>query len=317
MSVALILLPVVFIVALGAALARGGFLSQDLIRGLNRVAYWVGLPCLIFGTLAGMEPDAVLPWKAIGIFAAATLLAAVLAWFWILLARLPRAKVGTFVQASMRGNLAFIGLPIAVNYFEIVGIEFGETGFSSTMLIIAAMMLLYNIVAVPLFLFSQGGHSSGDSSFREKCQQVVANPLILSTLAGMVFWGFGGTLPGFLERTLTSLGQMALPLALLSIGGVVATLNPRGAVRDAVAASVIKILALPALVFVLGTIFQLEWEAFSILMIMAATPTAAVSYTLATQMRGDSALAAGAIMISTVTAWVPLLVVLSLLISLS
>ena len=46
------LAPVFAVIALGAALRRTGFVSDELLRGLNRVVYWVALPALLFGKIA-------------------------------------------------------------------------------------------------------------------------------------------------------------------------------------------------------------------------------------------------------------------------
>ena len=46
------LAPVFLVIALGALLRRSGLLSADLVGGITRLAYWVGLPALLFYKIA-------------------------------------------------------------------------------------------------------------------------------------------------------------------------------------------------------------------------------------------------------------------------
>ena len=47
----------------------------------------------------------------------------------------------------------------------------------------------------------------------------MTNPLLLASLAGVLFATFGIHVPSWLMESVSIVGQMALPLALLCIGG--------------------------------------------------------------------------------------------------
>ena len=51
------LLPVFLIIALGALLRKTKFVSAEFVAGLNRLVYWVALPCLLFYKLATASYD--------------------------------------------------------------------------------------------------------------------------------------------------------------------------------------------------------------------------------------------------------------------
>ena len=49
------LLPVLLMILLGTGLRRIRFLSAECFEGLNRLAFWVGLPCMLFIEIAGTK----------------------------------------------------------------------------------------------------------------------------------------------------------------------------------------------------------------------------------------------------------------------
>ncbi len=50
------LAPVFLLIVLGGALLRAGFLTPELSKGINRLAYWVALPALLFQSTASAGP---------------------------------------------------------------------------------------------------------------------------------------------------------------------------------------------------------------------------------------------------------------------
>ena len=144
------LLPVFLIIGLGAALAAGGKLRADMLKGFNWLAYWVGLPCLLFASVGQTEDITGRPLRIFGVLLAATLATGGIAWVAARLLGLPRSVIGTFVQGAFRGNLTLLGLPVAI-------FAFGQAVVPVVALAIAPMMILYNIFAAFVLLASQEG----------------------------------------------------------------------------------------------------------------------------------------------------------------
>ena len=124
--------------------------------------------------------------------------------------------------------------------------------------------------------------------------------MFLSAVAGIAFLATGLTMPSVLEKTLDILGGMALPLALLLIGGSL-SLKPRsrGAWKPAVAASLVKLFLIPALGLGFYSVLGLEPDDFMPGLILLCTPTATVVYVMAMEMNGEPDLASAAISVST------------------
>ena len=84
---------------------------------------------------------------------------------------------------------------------------------------------------------------------------------------------------------------------------------PSGHTLHAVVFSTIVTAHAPALGWVVGRALGLGGLELKVVMILMACPTAIVSYTMALEMKGDEALASGAIVLSVVTSLAALAVV--------
>lgn len=296
-----LLAPIFALIALGALLQRTGLLGTEMIPPLNRLLYWMGLPVVVFYSLAVAEPDSGAYGPLLRVLVLATGVSVALAWVWSWLLRMPRKGRGTFVQAAFRGNLSFIGLPLLLT---VPGVP-----TAPAMMAMAPMLILYNVIAVTVLLASQPGDERG--RWRPILREIVRNPIILASLAGAVWHEAGWRLPTAVELTLRSLAQMTLPLALLCIGAALLTVPLRGNRRIATVAAVHKVALSPLIGYGIGRAFQVDPPTLLAALLCLACPTAAVSYTMARQFDGDEAMAATAVVLSAVLSAPALAVVLA------
>ncbi len=102
-----------------------------------------------------------------------------------------------------------------------------------------------------------------------------------------------------IERWLDILSDLALPLALLIIGGSLSFEMVRMRPAALLLSAAIKLIALPALGYFLYRIFGLRPTDYLPGIILLASPTATVSYVMAREMKGDIDFAVAAISTST------------------
>lgn len=299
-----ILAPVFLVIVLGWVLARSGFLPGVAIHDLNRLTYWVGLPSLLFYRIGTADPEIQGVTGLLLVCAAATLLAIVAAGIGAGLMGLPRRSYGTFMQGVFRGNLAFIGLPVVIYAFS----DAGGGPEASALLVLGPLIVLYNVLAVVVLVFSGGG--TGRGIVTPALYGLVTNPILIASLAGVSFAFSGFPLPAMADRTISAVGQMALPLALLCIGATLYTTRIQGSLHWAVVGAVLKVALVPAIGLGLAWAVGLSAEHTRIALILLACPTASVSYVLARQLRGDEALASSIVVIANVLAVPALFVVL-------
>src|SRR5690606_20272906 len=141
---------------------------------------------------------------------------------------------------------------------------------------------------------------------------LLTNPILISCLAGLLVSLSGWSLPSLFQRTLTAVGQMALPLALICIGGTLHATRLRGSLRFALIGSLMKVVLVPAIGWLLAWWVGLSAEHARIMLLLLACPTASVSYVLVRQLHGDEALASSIIVLSNLFAVPAMAVVLAI-----
>jgi hypothetical protein len=205
--------------------------------------------------------------------------------------KLKRHRVGSFLQCSFHGNLGYIGLAVAFYFL-------GNQGFTRASILAGFVMLLQNFLAV-VALSRFNKEPDQKISTLSLMRRVLLNPVIISAMAGMAFSLMGLGLPVILDRSLKILSGMALPLALLVIGTSISFAQMRQQLRLTVLIGVLKLLLLPASGLLLFYLLDLHRIDYLPALILLASPTATVSYVMASEMAGDSDMATAAISITT------------------
>jgi predicted permease len=305
-----ILAPTFLLIAFGAALLRSGFVSPEFLREGNRVVYWFGLPALLFNELASASFEVGGPAKLmVGAMLAATAALIVLSYAGAWLLRLPASATGTFVQGAFRGNLAFVGLPIIYSLPDSLKIRDVPVRTIAVM-VVAPMLVIYNVVGIVVLLASQ--IDVKQLSGKYLVQQIVTTPPLVATVAGIAYAATGWPWPAVLYATFDALAQLALPLALLGIGGAMVSTPFGGAWRSPLSAALLKTAAAPTLGWLCGRWLGLGALELKLVMVLLATPTAIISYTKVVELEGSPALASGSIVFSTVLSIVALAGILAL-----
>ena len=301
MPVVAIILPVFLVILLGGVLTRTRFLDAELIAGLNRLTYYVGLPAYLFSSIAGAAFGGGRAAALFGVMSGASLLVLFVGYGVAKLRRVPAESVGSFLHAAIRGNLAYIGLPVVTLALA----AHGADGLrQEALLAMAPLVVVTNTLGVLLLLI---GHAKpGPAMLRSLVWQLATNPLLLASAAG------GVGLPAWLTQSVAVTGQLALPLALLCIGGTLVVMSLRGKRTTAFLASLLKVAAAPLLGWPLARWAGLSPDELRIVLLFLATPTAAASFTLAGKLGGDEALAASSVVLSTALSILSLSAVLTL-----
>jgi hypothetical protein len=304
-----VLAPVFLLIGLGALLQGTGFTSPGFLKEANRVTYWLGLPALLFSQLVQSYHSAQGATALLGTIFAGTAAVMLLAYGAGLLLRVPGPALGTFVQGAFRGNLAFVGLPV-IYAFPDTPVLGGLTLRAAAVLVVAPTMVLYNIGGVIVLLLSQ--HTFGWGMLRPLLRQLATTPPLLATLAGLGFAAAGWTLPAAVAKTFDALGEMALPLGLLGVGGSLVTVKLGAAWRRPLASALLKTVVSPLCGLGLARLWGLGPVESRLIAIFMATPTAVISYTMAVELKGDESIAAGTIVLSVLTSLAALAVIIGL-----
>src|SRR4030042_1344209 len=149
------LLPVFLIMAVGAFLRKLRFFSEEFVAGLNKLVFWVGLPCLFFGKIVTAEYNYEVAGKTALVVVAGTLGCVVAAYIVAFIIRVRPQAVGTFVQGAFRGNLYYVGLALIIYIFAGADPKTAKDMENIAVFVLALLIPVYNIGAVIVLLARQ------------------------------------------------------------------------------------------------------------------------------------------------------------------
>lgn len=270
-----IVAPVFFLASIGFVWVKLGFDYQ--IEFVTRMAMTLAVPALIFVSLMKTEisPNAL----ATVFFASITTYALITVGCFALV-KLSGINVRTYLAPLIFGNTGNLGLPLAL-------FAFGEEGLGYAV-VIFAIMGIYSFT-FGVWLVSGGGD----------LRKVVQEPLVAATLLGALFLWQGWETPVFLSNTIELIGQMAIPLMLITLGVAVARLQP-GQMGRAAWLCTVKVILCIAVAWGTGTYFGLAPVPLAVLILQASTPVAVTSYLLAAKYDADADPVAGLVVVSTI-----------------
>jgi malate permease and related proteins len=274
-----IIAPVFALAGIGVVWVRKG-LAYDTAF-VTRLSMTISIPCLIFMALSRTE-------VAPGLLGD-TVLAAVLAYVLVgLLAWLVVAVGGldtpTYWAPITFGNTGNLGLPVAL-------FAFGQFGFDLAVVVFAVMAILSFTFGV--WVVSGGGSPAA----------AVREPLVWGTVAGILAMLTGWEVPAWLGNTLDLVGQIAIPLMLITLGVAISRLQPQALGRAGLI-SFIRLAICLAVPLGVGLWFELPPVPLAVLILQISTPVAVTSYMLAAKYHARADEVAGLVVVSTLIALV-------------
>lgn len=271
MQTALTLLPDFLLILLGQGLRRWLHLGDHFWTGLEKLVYFVLFPALLFSSIAraNLALATAAPLLLVGLLVmlVGMVLGALARWLF----PMPPISFASQFQCAFRFN-TYIGLAVAAKLHGIAGI-------AAMGLLAGAMVPPANIAAVGM-LARYGKFSVW--------KELARNPLVLATLAGLLWNMSAVPLPAPAVQFFGRLAEAAIALGLLAVGAAL-RLNgrPAGGFKAGAWFLGVKLAALPAAALVLGHGVGLTGLYFDIALAYAALPTASSAYILAQRMGGD------------------------------
>ncbi len=190
-----------------------------------------------------------------------------------------------FQMMFVFSNVGFIGIPVVSS---VLGAEY--------VVYVTEFMLVYTIV------FYTYGIALLNGSFSLSSLKAMVNPGTICSVLGLLIVIFDVPLPGFIKTSVTYLGNVASPMALVAVGYSLAHSEmrkifgqPRLYVFTAVKLLILPLLALPVLRLLLGGTGLLP-----VCMIMFGMPVGNLPLILATEKGMDGTACSAAIILTTV-----------------
>lgn len=299
--------PFFALVLFGYLAARRRYLPLEAITGLNSFVLFFALPCMLY-RFGATTPIAQLLDGSV--FLTWTLCAMVMVSFTIATTLNKRnawndASFGALVAAFP--NTGFMGVPLLVAIL-------GAQAAGPMIVTIVVDMVITSSLCVALSRLDAAGTHGMSVAARNALKGMVFNPMPWGIIFGTLASATQFELPAPVTKTLGLLADAASPVALFTIGAVLARSNMTGdqrpiPPRDYVPIAVFKLILHPALVLTLGvSLIQLglplSQSALTVMVLVAALPSASNVSLLAERFEANNGRIARIILVSTAVAFV-------------
>ena len=275
-----VVLPLFLMIVLGYVLKMIRVYDEHTISGMNQLVFKVFLPLLLFINIYQTDVAGVFNLKLMLIAVIGVLGSFLVTWFIIHLIEKDHRKCGVLIQGIFRSNFVIFGIPVTTSLF---GAE--ATGVAS--LLVAVVVPLFNMLSV-IILEIYRGHQT---NMKKILRGIIANPLIIGSLTGLVFLLLGIKIPLVLEKTIGDLSKVTTPLALVILGASFTFSSVRGQMKGILIGVVGRLVITPSICLLVAIIVGVRGIGLAVLMSLFGSPTAVSSFSMAKQMDGDSQLA--------------------------
>ena len=281
-------LPMFMLLAAGFLSQKAGVLTREDVPRFNKVAFRIFLPCLLFYNIYCSDLSAAVK-PGLIIYAVCGVLLVFTAAY-LSVQHLVRREdwKGVIAQGIFRSNFVIMGIPIAQ---ALVGAD----QLGAVTVLIAVVVPLFNFLSVYVLERFRGGNVN----VRKVLLEVAKNPLIISSLLGILCQLLGIRLPGLMEQTVSSLSVIASPLQLFLLGAFFRFDGLGRYIKPLTAVTTVKLFVTPALLLGTAALLGIRGGDFVGLIGIFASPTAVNSFTMVQQMDCGDAELAGDIVVMT------------------
>jgi len=301
--------PFFALVLAGFLAVQRNFLSVEAIPGLNSFVLFFALPCLLFRFGAStpiaqlLDAPLFITYAVCGLI----LVAVVVAWSLNDRIRWNDAALGALVAAFP--NTGFLGVPLLVALL-------GPSSAGPAIVSIIADLLFTSSLCIALSRMDGAGEHGFRHAALNAGKGVLANPMPWAVCLGALFSANGWQLAEPVDKTLSLLADAASPVALFTIGAVLARsqvrarLSQHSAIRpmDYLPVALVKLVVHPLLVMLVGAAViqagvNLDPYALMVVVLVAALPSASNVSMLAERFGADNGRIAQIILITTALAF--------------
>lgn len=281
--------PLLVMMAVGFTARRVGVIGESAPRQINACVFKIFLPLLLCFNIVDTQLGTSTDVRTLLYAFITTLLCFGTLFFITPRLCCDRASCGVLIQGIARSNYAIFGIPLVMMMYP-------EGDTSIAVLMVAVVVPVFNVLStIALMIF--GGEKS--SPWRI-VKGVLLNPLILGTLAGFLLWYFRIPIPTLIETPLRSLGSVATPLALFTLGASLDFGKARANSRLLVIGVAGRLVVVPLIFLSLAVALGIRDVSLAALIAVYASPTSVSSFPMAQQMGGNGDLAGGQVVFTTV-----------------
>lgn len=283
-------MPIFLMMVVGYLLKKIKFADEHSTAVMNKLVFRVFLPALLFMDMAKQDFSKI--WdNSFVLFCAVTTLLSIAAAAFMSLFFKDKHDRGEFIQASYRSAAATLGIAFMTNVYDNVAM---------VALMIIGSVPIYNIVAViVLSVTSPEAGNDFKRLVKRTLKNVVTNPIILSIFAGLIWSLLSLPQPVIFVKSVTYLGNVASPLALITLGASFEFSQIKGKVPMLITACINKLFVFCIIFLPLAVSMGFRNEKLVAALIMLGSATTSSSFIMAKNMGHNGAISSAAVMITT------------------
>lgn len=284
-------MPIFFMMVLGFWLKKVQFLDENTTSKINQLVFKIFLPALLFIDLAKEDFASIWDTKLVVFCFVVTVLSITVAAVLSLLSK-DRAERGEIIQAAYRSGAATLGIVFMTNIYD---------NASMVALMIIGSVPLYNVAAVViLYLTSpQNAHHSRVELWKKTAKNVVTNPIIIGIALGMLWSVFRIPQPVMFTKTVTYLGNMASPLALIALGASFEICDVKEKWKETIGVTCTKLLLWCILFLPVAIYMGFRDEKLVAILVMLGSATTSSCFIMSKNMGHRGAISSCAVMVTT------------------
>lgn len=273
------------LMAVGFILVKRKQLSAGSLAQMSHLLLFVVCPCVIINSLQAAEQDAGLL-RDIGITFLITLTYYVISGIgaMFLFRRTPEDTAISLRFGVIYANVGFMGIPL-------IQAVLGDRAVIFTVVAVACLNLCQWTQGVILM----GGRQEISP------RKALLNPGVIGLAVGLLLFLSGLRLPSVLNTTVGFLADLNTPLAMVVIGGQMASANLLETFRrrELYAVSALRLVAIPLLMALVLLPFRLSPLVYCTAVILSGAPSAGTTSIFAQQFHRDAVSAAQLVSLST------------------
>jgi predicted permease len=300
MQIADLILPVFAVILTGWIVGLTGYLSRTLSDALIHFAYNIAMPALLIVTIAQEPAHSLINWSFLVAFGGGSLLCFILV-FGIMSIRGSRSLASRtmYGMAASMTNTGFVALPV------LQAIYGPRAVLPAAIATVFVAVVMFPIAVILLELGQQDAQGSRTPPM-VTAKHVVLNPMVLSTLVGMLCSILGLRMPKPVSAYLGIMADALTPCALFAIGLGLSIDGVRANLGRASLLSAVKLIVMPLIVYGLSMFLGLDPLYTIAAVICAAVPTAKTVYILAGEYHCEEMMVASTVSMTTLASIISL-----------
>ncbi len=283
--------PIFLLMVIGYFLHKIGLYGDKFAKRANQFVFKIALPVMLFKELATADFASMWDTGYVGFCFLATFGSILLA---VIYAKLFVKKnvQGEFAQAAYRSSAALLGCAFIQNIYN-------EAGPAPLMII--GTVPLYNIAAVVILnLMKEENAKLTKDVAKTTLKGIVTNPIIIGIALGFVWSVLKLPMITVMNKTLTSVSNLATPLGLMTLGATFDFSKAKGSIKDASICSLFKLVICAAIFIPIAVALGYREAKLVSILVMLGGATTVSCFVMAENLGHEGTLTSSVVVITTI-----------------